>query len=360
MVALPPPDGDRVSACTGAAVRGWVRLVGTEPPPPVITITNPAAPGPLSDVIGVEASRPPRRLTSAQRRLAWLAAVIAATTALGLWGAGRIRTGDRLDRQALRELGIVPVGGDASLLSGTDDVDLSLLSTGPHPVTVVSARLAVPGYPTLRADHNELTPHEPEVVTFASPAACPASLPMSFDAPIELRVRTYRGDERTLELPSGSTTDAFTAGFALQTMDRCGLYPPAFSIETRTPVGAEQRGHDLLFTLSLHNRSRAERSISSLRVNGGLQLRGGTSTIVLSGGETTNLPLRLHVADCPLALGSWALVPQQQGFAPAFRVVGGGSLEATVMGDGTVTDSIGLLNAGDELITHWVRETCAP
>jgi hypothetical protein len=334
--------------------------VGTEPPPPVVTIINPAASGPLSDVIGPEASRPPRQLTPTQRRLAWLAVVIVTTTALGGWGASRIRATDRLDREALREVQVGLVGGDtSSLAGGAGRVDLALLSNGPHPVTVVSVRLDVPGFPTLPADPNRLRPHEPELVTFPSPSVCPASLSRAFDAMILLRVRTYRGDETTLRLATSPAAGAYSAGFVFESMERCGLYPPGLSLEAQRPTGTSRRGRDLDLTLPLRNRSAAERTITSLQLSGGLALRDQAPRIVLAGGMTVELPLRLHLTDCETALGSWGLALQQQGFTPTFRgAPGGGSLDATVVGDGRTERAANLLSAGDEVVGQWVLDTC--
>jgi hypothetical protein len=65
------------------------------------------------------------------------------------------------------------------------------------------------------------------------------------------------------------------------------------------------------------------------------------------------------VHDCPAALGAWALIPQQQGFTPTFRAVpGGGSLDASVAGDGITEAAPGLLRAGDDPIASWVRAAC--
>src|SRR5437899_689716 len=108
-------------------------------PPPVITITDPSAPGPLSDVIGREPKRAPRRLSRAQRALAVLTAAVVGTTGAGFWALGHLREGDQLDRAAVREVSVVAAVADES---GADShhVELALLNDGPHPVTVLSAR----------------------------------------------------------------------------------------------------------------------------------------------------------------------------------------------------------------------------
>src|SRR3954470_16173254 len=168
------------------------------PPPPVITITNPSAPGPLSDVIGKEPRRAPRRLSRAQRALALLTAAVVGTAATGVWALGHIREGDQLDRAAVREVSVVAAVADES---GADEhhVELALLNDGPHPVTVLSARLDAPGFPALAADENRrLPPHNPQVVSFPLPRRCPTTLRATFEGPVLLRLRTYRGAETTV------------------------------------------------------------------------------------------------------------------------------------------------------------------
>jgi hypothetical protein len=330
-----------------------------QPAPPVVTITNPAAPGPLSDVIGIEGSRPPRRLTPAQRRLAWLATVIVATAALGMWGVARIKDDHRLDREALRELVVALAGVGGTELSGNGDLDLALLNNGPHPVTVVSVRLDVPGFPTLHARRNQLRPHEPQLVSFAPFRSCPAAASTGADAVIRLRVRTYRGDETTLLLTTPLTTGSFSAGFVLETVERCGLYPPRLSLEARSPTAAGRQGPDLLLTLPVHNRSHAERTIADLTVGSGLELRAANVPLILRGEQTVSLRLQLAIVDCETALGSWGFAVEQQGFAPVFGgAAGGGSLDATVVGDGTTELARDLLVAGEELVGEWVFESC--
>lgn len=330
-----------------------------QPAPPVITITNPAAPAPLSDVIGVEAARPPRRMTRAQRRTAWLAAVIVATGALGIWGVARIRQDHRLDQEAVRELIVALAGVDSTEPSPTGDLDLALLSDGPHPVTVVSVRLDVPGFPTVFARHNTLRPHEPQVVTFPSFQSCPAAISTGFDAPIRLRVRTYRGDETTLRLSTPLVAGAYEAGFVYETMERCSLYPPRLSLESQPPTDAGRLGPDLLLNLPVRNRSHAERRIAELTVGSGLELSSASVPVVLRGEEITILRLQLHVADCETALGSWGFAVQQPRFSSTIRGgPGGGSLSATVIGDGSTELAPDLLTAGDEVVGDWVLESC--
>src|SRR4051794_10302654 len=125
-------------------------------PPPVITITDPSSPLPLSDVIGEEPSRPPRRLSTNQRRLAALVALIVATAYGGIWAVSRIREGHRLDREAVAELTLAVAASQE--VGGA--LELTLLNSGRHPVRLLSARLEAPGYPTMPAQSNLLRPHD--------------------------------------------------------------------------------------------------------------------------------------------------------------------------------------------------------
>ena len=327
------------------------------PPPPVITITNPADPRPLSDVIGQGPEKPPRRLSRTQVRLAWLAAVIVGTTGAGVFAVARINEAHRLDREALREVGLVVTSQGALPEEGADRLPLLLVSTGSHPLTILSASVGITGYPPLEADSNTLLPDEPSVVGFAIPGSCPDSLASpGVDLPLVLTVRTYRGDERTVRVPVGGD-GGFGVAFFFQTMERCGLFPPAFSIQSRLPTSSTREGNDLLLTLPLVNRARAARTISDVTVNGGLRLRNAVPTTVLGGRETVSLQLRLAIRDCSEALAIWALVPQP-GPDSSFRgVVGGGTVDVVVTGDGT-TATTNILGAGDDIIGQWISDVC--
>jgi hypothetical protein len=318
--------------------------MAAQPPPPVVTITDPAAPGPLSDVIGQEPNRPQRRLTPAQRRVAWLCAIIVATTCGGIWAVDRIRTGQRLDRQALAEVSVVLSGGDVPAL-GTDDVDsleLIVLSTGRHPVTVLSARLGALGYPTMLAEDGRLRSDEPTTVTFRGSYRCRESMFDGLAAPIVLRVRTYRGDVKALQLLPDNT---LRAALAVQIGDRCGLFSPADSL-VRDAARGFPVGNDLIATVPLHNRARSQRTITSVTVNGGLQVVTVDTPYVLAARGDGSLSVRLRVADCSAALVTWAQP-------------GRGSLDAAVAGDGVVETSPGLISAGDETLTTWIETICS-
>lgn len=332
------------------------------PPPPVVTITNPSAPGPLSDVIGgvigKEPVRAPRRLTRAQRAVALLTAAVVGTAAAGVWAIGRIREDERLDRAAVREVAVVSAAADEE---GADQehVDLALLNEGPHPVTVLSARLDVPGFPALAADTNRLLPHNPQVVTFPLPRRCPKTLQASFTGPVLLRLRTYRGTETTVRFDGGGSTGAFAAGFVFTMMGRCGVYPPDFSLET-TGVQARQAGPDLVVRLQLRNRSGSPRSLDHVAVNGGLTVRGVVQPVRLPGHGVVEVEVRLGLVECAAALGSWGVTPQQQGFTPTFRgLPSDGAVTGDVSGDGNVAADVSLLVvAQDAWVGRWVASRC--
>jgi hypothetical protein len=330
------------------------------PPPPVITITNPSEPRPLSDVIGREPVRAPRRLSRAQRGLAVLAAAAVGTAAAGVWSVGRIQEDRRLDRAAVREVHVVAAAANEDG-PDQDHVNLALLNQGPHPVTVLSARLDVPGFPALPADANSLPPDNPQLVTFPLPRHCPDSLRATFLAPVLLRLRTYRGAETTIRFDGEGSTGEFAAGFVFTTMARCGVYPPEFSLET-TGLAARSSGADLIVDVDVHNRSRLPRSLDALSVEGGLRLTTVGATIDLAGDETVQVQLRLSIDDCRAALGSWAFTPQQQGFTPTFRgIPGDGEVTGQVSGDGVAAPHVALLVAAqDDTVRQWVVDRCHP
>ena len=330
--------------------------MAAHPPPPVVTITNPADPRPLSDVIGYGPARPPRKLSRTQVRLAWLTAVILATTAAGVLAVARINEARRLDREALREVGLLASSQGISPLESEGVAPLVLLSTGSHPLTVLSASLGLPGFPPLAAHDNTLQPDEPGVVYFTMPATCPRSVPWDTETPLVLTVRTYRGDERTVRIPAGGDA-GFGAAFFFQTMERCALFPVELSIVNRLPTSSTQQGRELLLTLPVSNRSRATRTISDMTVNGGLLLRSHLPTTTIPGNGTATLQVRLAIRDCSEALSVWAFTPQTGPEASFRGTTGGGTLNVLVSGDGT-TASTALLGAGDDVIAPWIAGLC--
>jgi hypothetical protein len=312
---------------------------GSAPAPPVVTITNPAAPGPLRDVAPLE---PPRRLTPEQRRWAWLTAAILGLVSVAVHSAGALRDGHRRDRQALAEVMVAPVS----------DVEhpgaLTLLNQGRHAVSVLSVRLGVDGYPVLSARPNSLAPGSPDVVVFTVPSTCPRVTVVRPDAAVELRVRTYRGGTTTVRLPDQSDN-----GFVATALAQCGRFPPAFSLELQG-VTASRAGRDLEVGLILTNRAPDVRTLQSFTANGGLLVVRDSPTRFV-GRSSAIASLVLRVTDCGAALGTWALVPQQQGFTPTYRApTGGGSLDAQVDGE----TAVGLLTAGADSIRTWVLQTC--
>ena len=330
-----------------------------QPPPPVITITDPSAPGPLSDVLGDDVTRRPRRQTRQQRGLAWLTTAIVATGAVGVWAASQIEHDHRLNRQALREISIVTLTTDG-FSSGASHVQLSLLNEGPHRLTVVSARLDSPDFPELLAAGNTLPPKEPQLVSFSLPKTCPQSLSQLLRAAVLLRVRTYRGDERTIRFKEDPIGSSFAAGFFFTTMARCGLYPPELSLQLAGPVNTERIGGDLRLTLTVYNRSADARSVASFAVSGGLALISSSTPVKLRGHEATHVRVRLRVTDCTAASGSWAFAAQQQGITQTFRIGSGdGELDAVVTAAAATGVTATLLTAADgDEVARWVLERC--
>lgn len=308
-------------------------------PPPVVTIVDPAAPGTVVDVLPRE---PGRGLTPEQRVWAWLAGAILVLAGLAGYAASAIRDGQRLDRAALADVAVAPVS------DGHHPGALTLLNQGHHPVSVLSVRIGVDGYPALPARTNTLTPGDPGVVVFAVPTRCPHARTDHLDAGVAVVVRTYRGGTRTVRF-SGLLDNGFVAA----TLAQCGRFPPAFSLELEG-VTARRTGRDLAVGLVLTNRAPEPRTLQAFTANGGLAVVRTVPTR-FAAASSAIASLVLRVTDCEAALGTWALVPQQQGFTPTYRApTGGGSLDALVDGE----PAVGLVTAGTDTIRTWVRETC--
>ena len=334
--------------------------VQDERPPPVITITNPSAPAPLSDVIGVEPTRAPRRLTWRQRGLAALAVASLGTAAAGVWGVAHLHEAQRLDAESVREVHVIGASVDTPGL-GFSSLGVNLLNQGPHPVTVLAAVIRDRDAVTLTARGNALTPNDPTFVRFRS-APCPKTAPHYSRAggAVALRVRTYRGRTTTVPLSDSEAAASLRGLYYVTTVTKCRLYPPGASLE---PVGfprAARAGRDLRLTLSLRNRSRSERTLTGFRVTGGLVVASSSAPVVFPGGERLGVTLTLRVASCSTARVSWAFALQQDGTTPAYQVLeADGALTTTVDGDDRVGDQGFLVSAGEvDGISTWVRDVC--
>ncbi|MCU1624439.1 MAG: hypothetical protein JWL79_3284 [Frankiales bacterium] len=320
-------------------------------------MTRSSTPVPLSDVIGEDVGRPPRRMSTAQKRLAWLAAAIVTTGAAGGWAVGHLREEQRLDQAALQDVAVVAVAGPDA--AGRDNrISLTFLNQAHHPVTVLSAHIA--GLPNLPADGNSLAPDDPQPVTFALPTGCPAALDLTLASPITLLVRTYRGGTATILITSDQG-GRFLAGLTSGTTIRCGLLPPEVSLAlTGLPV-VRQVGADLLVDLLLRNDAAVPRTLAAVTATDGVTVVASDTPVHLAGKAAAVVPLTLRVTDCSAALSAWGVAPVQAGFTPTYRVISlDGEIDGTVSSGSTHDGHTSLLNAsqGIELIARWISKVC--
>lgn len=317
-------------------------------PAPVVTVRNPSGSAPEPEQLTLAEPG----WTTEQRRWAWQGLAALLVLAAGVWSA--VATAHDRDRDR-RELAAVALSAVADA-GRTPDLALELLNQGPAPLEVVSARVVSPGFRSVEAAANTLQPGDPQRVVFRA-GSCPASATADLGAAVEVRVRTLHGATRTLTY-RGLLDGSFVGAFVSRSMQRCGLYAPAFSLEV-SGTSVRRVGRDLDLSLIVRNLARHPRTLQQLMTGGGLTVTR-QHPLPLGGGAAGSTTLRLHVADCGAALVAWGLVPQQQGFTPTYRgVEATGSLDADVLGDGRSERAVDLLAHSGYDVRTWVRDVCA-
>lgn len=300
-------------------------------PPPVVTITDPAAPGDDGDVIGAE----PRQLSPRRRRELGALAVVLLLLGLGVWAVRRVEEQHRLDRASVRELSIGITAG------GSDPATLSLLSAGPHPVTVLSLGLDLPHLPAVRTTRTTLVRGGPAVVPFALPASCPREV-RGTPQDVLVRVRTYRGQVRTLRLPV-ALADRFTSDAVYAMLAACGGYAPDDSF-VLGPRHVRRSPEGLVVDVTVRNRSSVSRQLVYDALTGGLGSFDAVTTFVpLAPGASAHLSVPLSVQSCDEALATW-----QPASNDGFRAAVSGS-----SGGGVV-----LVPYADPAVDAWVSSQC--
>lgn len=308
----------------------------TRPPPP-ITITDPAD---CREPVDLLDAGEPRRLSSEQRTWGRLAAAIVVLLGTGLYGASAIRTDRRLDTAALHHVALSSIStGRAS--SGA--LQLAFANLGPDPVSVVSARVLAAGYRPLPAEPNQLGPGRPDVVTFRA-GSCQRGAVEDYGAAVDVQVRTARGGLRTLRF-RGLVDGAFVAGFVAGVQRRCGLFPPAASLQVAGVLSAVT-GRDLRLGLVITNVAKDPRTLQSLAIDDGLALARPFRPLGVAGKASGVVEVLVRVRDCALAKSAWV------------RASGTGSLDAQVVGDSRTETAPALLRAGADSIGAWLLQVC--
>jgi len=300
-------------------------------PAPVVTITDPAHPAAPVDVIGAE----PRQLSPQRRHELWALAGVALLVAAGVWAAQHVAESHRLDRAAERELVLQVTGADP------DPGTLSLMSVGRHPVTVLSIGLDVPHLPMMRTSPTSLLQGAPVPVRLPRAAACP---PDATGSPSNLlvRVRTYRGQQRTLRLPLAGADDA-TTQVVYAMLAGCGSYAPEESLLIGKPRFAQLPAL-ILVDVPVSNRDSVPRQLVYDSYLGGLgDVDAETKLLTLGPHTTVVVHLQLAVVDCTDAVGTWQRERTDGLFGDVTGSAGGG---------------VQLLDYSEPTVDAWVGQQC--
>lgn len=344
--------------------------VRDELPPPVITIRDPNAPSPLSDVIGggdEGDDRPRRQWSWRDRGLAVMVVAVIVTTGAGLWGVEHLHDEQRLDKASVTEIDLNAANTDDSSSDfsfGT--IQVALANDGPHAVSVLTARMVGTSLPVLTARSNSIKPNGTKTVRFRRPR-CPESLPAfrgtGFSAAdLELTVRTYRGQTTKVTVTDPSAVNNLLSGYYFVTVEACRLYPPESSLQQVSRLTTVRQGKDLVVTLAVRNRSKKPRTLHRILAGGGLSVVRGTEDLEFAGGARHDITLTLRATECARAVKDWGLSFDELSNDPSssFEDLQPGDVSMVVYGDGEL-DARGILfTSGFDGtgITPWVRSVC--
>ena len=318
----------------------YARAVPDRPAPPLVTITDPSQPAPLSDVIGEDR---PDRFSRSQKRWAWALAALVALGAGAAWGLQQLAEQHRLEQAAVRELSLSLLGNDRV---GTGSADVTVLNAGPHAVTVLSVGLDLPHLPALTTRPTKVGATEPSAIPVTLPTTCPASVAGS-PRNLLLRVRTFLGNETTLRV-NVSNGKGFVSQVVYAALAPCGP-PPASSITTRVVVHRTAENVDLGLTVT--NSSALPRQISEPAFTGD-DTGGGIISAGAPDLHLLDLPphgtaffgASLFLDDCELAKQSWTATAR-------------GGVQAEVTGRGGET--VVVVPFADEGMRRFVLAACA-
>ena len=236
-----------------------------DPPPPLISISDPNNPSGYGDVLGAGDEKAPWRPSRRQWQAllaAGLVLLVAVPPTLYLKHRGDERAADRQALAAVR-LDAKPEGDIGP------DQPLTLRNLGPDAITIVVVRVDREGYGSSPADLR-LAPSSTGQVQLPFVATCPSGIPRNGPSGVLVTVRTARGAKKVVRVDIRNTDASYA--FVERIKGRCGLYAPHESLQvvssTVGVVGRELRVH-----ADVTNRSRLRRDVTGLFLAPGFRIR---------------------------------------------------------------------------------------
>lgn len=322
-----------------AADRHSLRDVEDERPAPVLTITDPGRPAPLTDVLQVGVERDPWRPGPRLRRallagLPLLAAAVALVAYVGQRSAEHAAV--------RRELARVAVVADDAGFSA-----FVFRNAGPDAVTVLTARVDGAGNRTSPVAQ-PISPGDTLLIPLRVDAPCPARVPQTGPAGVQLEVRTDRGSRRAVHVDLSDTQTSFALLDGVR--DRCRLFDEADSFEVER-AGAGTEGRSMVVFADVSNRSVLARAITGLSAGPGFRVVPLTA-LPLDVRTRVHVAARVTVSDCAQAL-------QTTGPIASGRFDGSytGGLQATVNGHAFSAPAVLFVGATYDLALHDLVET---
>ncbi len=333
-----------------------------EPPPPVITIRNPGAPAAPVDVLHAGPELPPRKqLTAQQKRVALLAALIVATTAVGVRAAAHLHRSNELDAASVRALHLqtIPTAVSSFRADIGRDLALGLLNLSGGPLTVVSVRYDAPGFPELRPRTGSLPPDTPTFLLLPLTGDCPRRpLVTTRGGAVVVRLRTSRGIASTVRL-SDEGAMGFGSDYASTVARQCHITRPGDSLVSDAPPLAARAGPDLRLTWTVRNSATHARTLQRVETSG-IELVASNAPFTLTYNEEHRLSVLLRIASCTGARQAWGVLREHHRATPILQPVNAnGAISLVVQGDDAVDPATPFVLPGQvDAIREWIVDRC--
>ncbi len=273
---------------------------------PLITITDPNRPAPVSDIVGDD--RGPKgslrwQLTRPSARQLQVLAAIVVLLAVALPSAVVLRQRQHeqnLDRVALADLRLSAAPDDVptDVVGGT--ARLTLLNDGHQRVTVVGARVDREHYAD-QMFHVFVDPGGSALLTLGPDVACPKSASQSSPTGVLVTILTARHQRRTVRIPVGNSFFAATYQSLLERA--CGLLSPGESLQVDL-VSQVLKGEHVEVVLDVRNDAALARTLTSMTAGDGFDV-STSPALPLQMAPGAASPRRLtgtvSVSSCPSA-----------------------------------------------------------
>jgi hypothetical protein len=275
-------------------------------PPPPVTIVDPNAPTGTADLL--DSGRDPWRPSRRQVLVGVVVVLLLGLAAGAVAQVRHVRHEHALDAAAVRDVRIVVDSGDGGLLTDGEP-EVTLVSTGRLPVTVLEVALEWPGH-VERGARQEVPLVASARVPVTTGKDCRTALYTDQPQRLRVRARTSRGDvvTRAVALPA-EVSELLGASERF----RCAYLRPSEALvgevsAVRTP------GRSFVLTFGVRNAGVAPLTLSRLSFLPGVTVAADLPLVLPPGGadsRTVPLTVTLRVRSCA-ALGAYFSQPPDE------------------------------------------------